>query len=269
MSSTLALIGAGWDSIRSLATHGQRMDFYNRLRSLIARPDLPTSVAGDAHRLAGELLVDAERYREACRHLRAAAAFAPTHAHTFYLWGLACERDPHGCDRLAAQKFGKASKLDPGNPTYRAAYGRASVRCGCVKLGICQLLDAAASAQGNLEILRVVTEGLIEAGRLDAAKHVLNKARFLCFESSKNREIVALMERVRYESARTAQREARRQRQDAQFATDGGRMVIPFVRKVNLAKSGLGSQTAGSTRRDVVSLPKPHFPRLRIRRADR
>jgi hypothetical protein len=245
------------------------MDTYNRLRCLLARLDLPTSVACDAHRLAGELLVNAERYREARRHLRSAASFAPTHAHTFYLWGIACERDPHGCDRLAAQKFGKASKVEPENHTYRAAYGRALVRCDRVTLGVRNLLAVASLAPGDATVLRVVTDGLIEARQLEAAKRVLNRARFLCFESSKEREIVALLERVRYETALTVQQQTRRQRQDAQFATDGGRMVIPFVRKVKPIKTREGSRTADSTRRDVVSLPKPHFPRLRSRRADR
>jgi hypothetical protein len=269
MSKALSLIGAGWDSVRSMAAQGQQLDILNRLRCFIARSDLPTSVACEAHRMAGELLIRAEQYREARHHLRMAAAIEPTNAQTFYLWGLAFELDPHGCDYLAAKKFGKASKLEPKEPKYRAAFGRAAVRCDRVKRGISGLLQAAAMAPGDVAVIRVVTEGLIEAGQLKMASRVLNQARFLSFESSKDRELVALMERVRYESAQCKQRETRRHRQDADFATDGGRMVIPFIRKVKRTGGGTGPRTGGSTRRDVVSLPKPHFPRLRIRRADR
>jgi hypothetical protein len=271
MSRTLTLIGAGWASVRSSAAHGRRTDTLNRLRSLLARPDLPTSVACEAHRLAGELLVEAERYPKARRHLRLAAGIAPTQAQTFYLWGLAHERDPHGCDRLAAKQFRKASELEPGNSTYRAAFGRAAVRCDRLKRGVRELLTAAVAAPGDVAVIRVVTEGLIEAGRLDAARRVLNKARFLCFGIAKDRELVDLWERVRFETARCVQRETTRHRQDAEFATDGGRVVLPFVRLAKETRTGTKSESdsSESTRRDVVSMPRPHFPRLRVRRADR
>jgi hypothetical protein len=198
-----------------------------------------------------------------------AAAIGPTHAHTFYVWGLAFERDPHGSDCLAAKKFAKASKLEPTNPKYRAALGRSAVRGDRKKRGIHELQEAATLAPGDVAVIQVVIEGMIEAGQLSMASRVLNRARFLCFESSKDRELVALMERVGFESARRVQRETRRHEQDAEFARDGGRMVLPFLRKVKRTGGKTGSKTNGSTRRDVVSLPKPHFPRLRIRRADR
>jgi len=269
MSRTLALIGAGWDSVRSMAAHGQRMDTHTRLRCLLARPDLPPTIAFDANRLAGELLLEAEKYREARRHLRAAVALAPNDAETYHKLGLAFERDPHGCDRLAARSFAKACKLEPKNPLYRAALGRAAVRSDWKKRGIRELLEAASLANGDIEVIRVVVEGLLEAGRLRVAQKVLTQARFLSFEATKDRELLALLERVRYESTRCAQRATRRHGQDADFAKDGGRVVLPFVQPVKRKAGGVASNSKRSTRRDVVSLPKPHFPRLRIRRADR
>jgi hypothetical protein len=267
MSRTLTLIGAGWASVRSSAKQGQRSDALNRLRCLIARPDLPAPVASEAHRLAGELLVDAGHYREARRHLRLAVGFASTEAKAFHLWGLAFERDPQGCDRQAARLFRKASKLEPGNATYQAAFGRAAVRCGRCKLGVRELMLAATGAPGDLGVIRMVTEGLIEAGQLTAAQRILQKARFLCFEGAKDRELLNMSERVRYEFARQVQRKTTRHRQDAELATDGGRLVLPFVRVRSTSTKRPGS-SKGHVRRDVVSLPKPHFPRLRVRRAD-
>lgn len=271
MSRMLNLIGAGWASVRSSAAHGRRTDALTQLNCLLARPDLPVSVARDAHRLAGALSVDAEKYPKARRHLRLAAALAPTHAATFYLWGLAYERDPHGCDRLAAIRFRKASELKPENAMYRAAFGRAAVRCNRLKRGVRELLAAAAAAPGDVAVIRLVTEGLIEAGKLDAARQVLNKARFLSFETTKDQELEDLLERVRFETARCVQREITRHRQDAAFAKDGGRVILPFVRLENGTCSATlsGSDSDESIRRDVVSLPRPHFPRLRVRRADR
>jgi len=252
MSRTLNLIDAGWTSVRSAAAGGRRSDALARVSKLLARPDLPAAVAAEAHRLAGDLLTDAERYSEARRHLRAAAALAPACARTFYLWGLACERDPHGCDRRAALRFRAASRLEPRNPLYRAAFGRAAVRCDRVKAGVRELLAAAAAAPGDFPVIRVVADGLLEAGRLDAARRVLDRAKFRCRNAAAAGELAALAERVRFESARTGQREATRHRQDAEFARDGGRVVLPFVRVAG----------GGVVRRDVVSRPRPHFPRL-------
>jgi hypothetical protein len=96
---------------------------------------------------------------------------------------------------------------------------------------------------------------------------VLTQASFL---NPGNRELVSLRERVRFEIARKNQRETRgttRHRQDAAFARDGGRVVLPFVRLV--AETKTGASAGGTVRVDVVSMPQPHFPRLRVRNADR
>src|SRR5262245_42571199 len=267
MSRTLTLIDSGWESVRSSAKHGRRTDALARATRLLARPDLPASVAAEAHRLAGELLSDAERYSEARRHLRAAAALEPSCARTFHLWGLAQELDPHGCDRRAALCFRQASELEPANAQYRAAFGRAAMRCGATKTGKQALLAAADAAPGDVAVMRVVIDGLLEAGKLKTARRVLTKARFL---NPSNRELAALWNRMQFKAAgrgKTELRSAARHRQDAEFAMDGGRAALPFVRVVD---EGTGDAAeVSSVRRDVVSLPKPHFPRLKVRKADR
>ena len=255
MSRTLTLIDAGWELVRSTAAHGRRSDALSRTARLLARPDLPASVAAEAHRLAGELLTDAERYSEARRHLSAAAALEPNCARGFHLWGLAQERDPHGCDRRAAIRFRRASELEPGNHLYRAAFGRAAVRCGLRKTGVRELLAAAEAAPGELKVIRVAVEGLVEAGKFMAARCILTQARFLCHA---NRELVVLEERVRFERARHSQKRSRGRRgttrhvQDAEFATDGGRVVLPLIRIAENA-----TRRGRNVPRDVVSFPKP------------
>lgn len=269
MSTTLALIGAGWESVRSSTAHGRRSDTLHRIRSLLARPDLPTSVAVDAHRLAGELLLERERFAASRRHLCSAAKLSPSDAQLFYLWGLSYERDAHGCDRRAAHLFRKASTLQPANQTYRTAYGRAAVRCGRIRRGVRELLNAAAASPGDLAVMRVVIDGLIEARQFVSARQVLNRARFLCFEPAQDRVLEGLWQRVRFESARCAQVGAMR-RQDADFATDGGRMVLPFLRRISESGSCAArvADSAGSSRKDVLSLPRPHWPKMPVRRAD-
>jgi tetratricopeptide (TPR) repeat protein len=263
----LAMIHAEWTSIRESVAQGRRTEALARITRLLAWPDVATPVAADAHRLAGELLSDAERFAEARRHLRAAAALEPNHARTHYLWGLAHERDPQGCDRSAAKRFRKACRLELKHALYRAAFGRAAVRCDAVKTGVSELLAAADAAPGDVEVLRVAVAGLLEAGRAGTARRILNRASFLCRNAAQDRELRGLLDRVRFATARREQRGERgttRQRQDANLARDGGRVVLPFIRlAVTTASRG-----TRSVRGDVISFPKPHFPRLGTRRAD-
>jgi hypothetical protein len=197
------------------------------------------------------LELDRERYAAARRHLRAAAALEPNHAATHYRLGLAHERDPHGDDRRAAVRFRKASVLEPANPLYRAAFGRAVVRCDRLKAGVRALLAAAAAAPGDVPVLRVVVGGLLEAGKPNAARRVVARARFLCPES---RELSGIWERVRFENARRRQQNER-SKQDAPFATEGEFVLLPFVRVVG----GSGRPRAGVIRRDRLSRPRPHI----------
>jgi Flp pilus assembly protein TadD len=255
----LTLLESGWAFARALARAGRRTDALALLGRLLGRPDLPAAVAADARRLAGELELEAERYAAARRHLRAAAALEPTHAGTHYRLGLAYERDPHGDDRRAAARFKKASDLEPANPLYRAAFGRAAVRCDAVKTGVRALLVAADAAPGNVPMLRVVVGGLIEAGKPAAARKVVEQARFLCPE---NRELHAIRERVRFEVARQRQQNER-SKQDAPFATEGEFVLLPFVRVVGGPDR---PATGGVIRRDPGSKPRPHIARLRADR---
>lgn len=263
MSRTLDLIGAGWASVRSMAAHGQRRDTLTRLRNLLARPELSPLVACEAHRLAGQLLFDGEKYRDARRQLRKSAELDASQARTFFLWGLAYENDPHGCDLRAANKYYQASQLEPDNASYRAYFGRAAIRADRVSRGVRELLKAAKQAPGDMAVIRLVAEGLIEARRLDEAKRVLNQARFRTFSEVMKRELQSLLERVRFESARCEQREAKRHGQDAELARDGGRLVLPFVTPKPRKRK------RSAARQDLISFPQPHLPRLLTRKADR
>jgi hypothetical protein len=263
----LTLIGSAWDSVQSSANHGRRSEALTRLRCLLARPDLPKTVACRAHRLAGELLVAEEKYAKAKRHLRAAAGFSPTHAETFFNWGLAHERDPQGSDRLAASRFRTATQLDPKNPTYRASYGRALVRSDRPNRGARELMAAAKAAPGNLDVTRIVVEGLMEAGKLGTARRVVTAARFRSFGTVTLRELNTLAERVRFETVRCEQRETTRYRHDAELATDGGRAVLPFISVTREPRAADEAAPLGA-RRDVLSMPRPHIARLRAHRAD-
>jgi tetratricopeptide (TPR) repeat protein len=282
MSRTLSLIGAGWESIRAAAARGRRADALDKLTRVLARPDVPAELAADAHRLAGELALDLGRYPAARRYLKVAAALDPAHANTRFLIGRAWEEDPSGCDRRAAVGFKKAAALAPANPLYRATLGRAAARCDKVKFGTRQMLAAvlgiAATAECDLNAVRVAVGGLLEAGKTAAARRALAHARFLCPGDA---ELAGLWERVTFESARRAQRkvaqaakaagtnERTRPAQDAHFATDGDRVTLPFLRPVGTERGRPRTgEPGGTVRCDPGSFPRPHFARLRARKAD-
>jgi Flp pilus assembly protein TadD len=261
MSRTLGLVHGGWSAARELVRQGRRTDALVAVRRLLSRDDVPAAVAAEAHRLAAELLIDRDRFGAARRHLKAAAGLEPRCAKTFYLAGLAGERDPAGDDRRAAARFKKASGLDPDNAAYRAAYGRAAVRAGRVNAGVRALVAAAEPGPAEPPVLRVVADGLLSAGRVGAARRVLVKAKFL---RPRCPAVAALWDRVRFEAARRDQRGTRGV-QDAHAARDG-RPLLPFVR---VARADDPPAPAGGHRRDILSLPRPHLARLRATKADR
>ena len=268
MSKMLNLDEVGWQLARSSAKQGRRAEAIDRVTRFLARPGLTAKIAAEACRLAGELLIDNQQYAKARRYLSKAAEMEAERAETYYLWGIAYERDPEGCDLRASRKFRRAFELDQTNPGYRAAYGRAAMRCGAVKRGSRLLLEAARDAAGDLEVVRVVIEGLVEAGRFSAARGVFNRSRFF-FPG--NRELESLNHRISFEAARHRQRlrggrGTTRYRHGAEFATEGGRVVLPFVRTTACSGAASGKSIV---RHDVVSFPKPHFPRLMARKADR
>ncbi len=283
MSRTLSLIRSGWEAIRASAERGRLSDALaqlERLTRVLARPDgsvettpgVPAELLANAHRFAGELALELGRYASARRHLKAAAAREPEDAQTRFLLGRTWEEDPDGCDRRAAICFKQATARDGASALFRAAFGRAAARCGKVKLGTRQMLAAAASAAGDVAIVRIAVSGLLETGKVEDARQAIVNARFLC---PGNSELAALWEQTKFELARHAQRKSKadartRYAQDAQLATDGDRVSLPFMRPVgtgpNAGTLGLGT---GTVRCDAGSLPRPHLARLRARRAGR
>lgn len=259
MSPRLALVGCGMDVARLYARKGRRNDARRQALQLLRRSDLTVAEAADAQRVVGEIELDSECFAKARKHLRSSLALEPEHARTWFLAGLAYERDPHGDDRRAACCFRKAAKLATENATYRAAFGRAAIRCGHLKRGVRELMLCTEAALKDAGLLEVVVEGLLEAGKVNAANRIVTQARFSCPGASGIRR---LQDRVRYESARRGQRRAS-STQDAGPDTDVGVRLLPFLRVV---RSDTGGKTPpANVRQDVASFPRPHLPRLRSR----
>lgn len=271
MSRTLALLDAGWTSVRQSAARGHAAGALKQLSLLLARPDVPAARAAEWHRFAGELALGLGRYATARKHLSAALRLDGDNAEGWFLLGRAWEEDPDGCDRRAAGCFKKATVFAAANPLYRAYFGRAAARCGRVKLGRREML-AAVQDVSNGPAVKVVVRGLLEAGCVSDARRVVAAARFVQPGSG---DLAALWELVKFESARASQRarakETARDAQDAPFATEGDRATLPFLRVVDgTDPSSAGRGVVGGTvRHDVASLPRPHLARLGLRKADR
>lgn len=272
MSRTLALLEAGWESVRLSAARGQRSGALKRLTNLLARPDVPAARAAEWHRFAGELALETGRYATARKHLRAAARLAGDDAGTWFLLARAWEEDPDGCDRRAAMGFKKATVFAPAEPLYRAYLGRAAARCGNVTFGARQML-AAAEGKADVAVVRVVVRGLLEVGKVAVARRVIVAARFV---NPDNRELATLWEMVKFQAARSDQRKQAREHardaQDALLATEGDRVTLPFLRladDTDPSKAGRGVAGGGTVRHDAASFPRPHLARLALRKADR
>ena len=140
-----------------------------------------------------------------------------------------------------------------------------------MNLGTREMLSAADQAAGDLAVVRVAVNGLLEVGKADEARRVVAAARFL---SPGNPELAGLWARVNFESARAGQRKrakavkTRENAQDAHFATDGDRSTLPFVRLVGETSPKAARAAGGTVRLDAVSLPRPHFARMGARKAD-
>jgi tetratricopeptide (TPR) repeat protein len=279
MSRTLSLIRAGWESIQTAASRGRYSDALAQLTRVLARPDVPADLVADGHRFAGELALELERHATARRHLKKAAALNSQDAKAQFLLGRAWEEDPDGCDRRAAVCFKKAVARAAANPLFRAAFGRAAARCGRVNRGTREMLTATDGAAGDVAVVRIAVGGLMEVGRIDEARRVLAKARFLC---PGNNELAALWERMKFEAARALQRKTvrtektekprtqTRYAQDAQLARDGDRVTLPFARPAgSSAGAPRSGEPHGTVRCDGPSFPRPHLARLHARKADR
>ena len=269
MSMMLALIHAGWSSIRSSVEQGRRTDALDRLRRLLARPDVPAAVAADAHRLAGELLIDVGTLFRSPPPPAPRRRWSRGIARTYYLWALAEERDPLGCDRRAAGD--SARRADWRRETRSIGPHLAARRCGAIgsDRGVRELLAAADAATGDLAVIRVVVEGTSGGDRPGTRPSSAEPGQFPVPRAEKSREFRGLVERVRFawRGATSAENGGPRETgQDAE--TRQGRRLAWSSRSSELSTE-TKPRKGEIVRRDVVSLPRPHFPRLRSRKADR
>lgn len=251
MSMMLNFFDAAWASARASAASGHRADALAKLNPLLNSPDTPPRLLVLAHRLAARLLAEVGRYAAARNQLRAAIRHDGYDAELRYELGVLFENDPLGCDLRAARQFRRAVQLHPQHPKYMAAFGRALVRLNRVRVGVRNLCSAAIAAPADAKVLKVVVEGLCDAGQLRRAEQIVRLARFRA----------------------PADRVFRGLENDLRFAL--ARRVAPCVPRptaaphmLPFAKHAAGAARGGVMRRDMGSRPAPHMMRLRAHRGE-
>lgn len=245
MTNRISFLASGLPAVPARGKTGTALRL---CESFLSIHDLPPAEAAKAHRHAAEVEGRSGNFSAARRHLRAAARLEPEHAATRFLLGRAFDRDPFGSPRLAAKHYRAAVNRDGGNAHYRAAFGRAAVKAGLRATGCRALARAAAMAAGDVSVLEVVIDGLIEAGRLRTARRVATGA---LFRTGASREAVSLLNRVKFAEVRADQRGHR------------SAEILPFVRLLTTPAAG----TPGVViRMDAASRPRPHLTRIAAKR---
>ncbi|MCZ2341743.1 MAG: hypothetical protein LC104_08090 [Bacteroidales bacterium] len=226
-----------------------------RLAPLLGGNPLPVPTTVTVRQLAAQLEIERDRFAAARRHLQVAITADPNNASLYFDLGTAFQDDPSGCDTRAARYFGKAWQRARTNAHYLAAWGVALVRSHRVSDGVARLNRAAKMAPGDLGVLELIVTGLLEAGRTQRARTIVNGARFAIRNTA---TINQLLNRIRFEETRMRQEFSGRARWE-------GTAVLPFVRLTTTGRTHTGS---GVVRRDVASWNEPHLGRLRAHRAE-
>ncbi len=191
MSMMLTFCDAAWANARRLAVAGRKSAALAALAPLFGSPDAPKRLTLLAHRLAARLHFAAGRYRKSRRHLGIAASLDPAAAEIHFEIGQAFECDPYGCDRRAAARYKRAAEMAPKQARFVAAYGRALVRIDRVSRGVKLLREAARLAPTDAAVLRVVLDGLADAGRADEALATIARVRFQARTNAELRKLLA------------------------------------------------------------------------------
>lgn len=191
MSMMLTFCDAAWAKARALAVAGRKTAALAALAPLLGSPDAPERLTLLAHRLAARLHFAAGRYRRSRYHLSIAAGLDPAAAEIHYEIGQAFEYDPYGCDRRAAGRYKRAADMAPTQARFVAAYGRALVRIDRVARGVKLLRTAARLAPTDAAVLRVVLDGLADAGRVEEASATVARVRFQAASDKEMRKLLA------------------------------------------------------------------------------
>jgi Flp pilus assembly protein TadD len=218
-----------------------------------AEPD----IRAEAHRVLGELDLDAGNFRGARRHFATAIGLQPSRGGTYLRYAAAVHADSAADPRKAYTACRRAIRLSPCDANCWLAYGASCLRIGDHKRARRAFRRAARLQPDDLKTLAAAVGGLTSLGRHGEARRVLEAARF---RAPRNAGILGLWNRFRFDSARRKQ-----VRQHSPLNDDAA--LLPFVP----ARDSSGTEAAASPvvlRADRSSRATPHLLRLFGRQSD-
>lgn len=254
MSTTLTLFECLFASGVRLADLGRTRDARITFQRLLKFAHLPERIAREAHRRLGELHLDAERYRSARRHLRAALRLDRNHAPTRFLLAEAIARDSSAEPAKAWGHYRRAVLAEPQNPAYLAGFAELAYRLHRDQLALRLFRAAHRLAPDSPKILETYTDVLSALGRIRQARGLLIAARF---RSPHDARIERVWNEFRFQLLSATSRR------------DPGSRREPSAPVVLAFRDAVGAERGPvprTVRHDAASRrPAPHFLRLTVR----
>jgi tetratricopeptide (TPR) repeat protein len=235
---------------RQLIYVGQTAAPRRLLGRLTAQDGVRPSLRAAAHQLLGQLELAAGTWRRARRHFAAAIRLQPFDAESYARYAAAVEADPDANPRKGWAALRRALGIDPSEPRYWAALGRAAVRLGDRRRAVRAFRRAARLRPDTVEGLAEIVDGFLSLGRRREAMEVLTAARF---RHPGHPGVEGLRNRVQFELLRRDQEAARRMTAD-------GPVLLHFPgRKV---ETGATAASPAIVRVDRGSRSAPHCLRM-------
>jgi tetratricopeptide (TPR) repeat protein len=237
MNTTLNLVEhvlAMGRKYQELGRHRDALALFTRLSGF---RELPADAAEEAQARLAEMHLKRRRFTRARRHLAAALQHQPDSARYHYLMATALHTDERGDLERAAEHFGRALELEPGNVRCLADAGLLAVRLGRTDEGLEKLHKAVETVPDDAEVMGKLVKGLRLAGRTDEARAALRAALFRNPRAPRFRRLWAEFQ-VDGLRRRQAEQSGRRSKQAEEEP-----VVLPFVRTGDAPRTGDVSPT--------------------------
>jgi Flp pilus assembly protein TadD len=248
----LNLLGSVVTQARHLQEIGRTHDALSLLRRYAIQPELPASVAGEAHHLMGELCLNLQQHRQARKHLTAALRLRPDDAAAHHMMANAIDRDPQVDAQAASRFYHRALDLAPNDVALLADAGLFHVDMGRSEKGLNLLRRAIEIDPDDLDVLQSLLVALGELDRFDEARRELNRARF---RHGRDPRYLKLVSDLEFHESRRRQRN--RKSADELQKPAGG--VLPFLRIVSDDEPKKPAKRF--SRLDQTSASRPHLAR--------
>jgi Flp pilus assembly protein TadD len=229
---------------------GRAGDARQCLHRLVDMASVCSSVRAEGHGILGQLELDGRRFRAARRHFVAAIRLRRHDAAAYARYAAAVEADPDADPNRGVAALRRAVGIQPFEPRYWTALGRAATRAGERRQAVRAFRRAARLQADDRTCLAEVVDGFLSLGRGREAARVIQAARF---QAPNDARLAQLANRVRFDRLR------RRQDAGRPSGTEAG-VILTFPGRTDVSATGATGRTL--VRVDRASRPTPHLLRM-------